>query len=691
MTESLPGTVDAAVPGTTIEHEPQWLRALAFASAAAVAAFGGVGLALADAGVYRSYFVFPLGAVVWFALLALARPILLARGATNARAHVVGAIGVLFVAAMTFWNARHASQHVLINRDPGVYVNAGRWIALHGNLRVHAAVGPFGSQPGLVFKSFGMHTSGRGFLSFQFAHLLPALLAEAHDLGADRLMFVAGPALGGVALLAFFVAAWRLVREPFVALFALVAFAFLLPQISFSRDAFSEIPMQVLLFSALWILADRRAFRRPRVAFVAGFLLGMMQAARIDALVALTGLALLFAAMWLLADVHNRRAVARSAGACALGLVPGLALGAVDVSLRSHQYLHDLHGQVRSLVLLMVGSIVVALVLVAAVPVVARRISRVPDWVGWAAGALVALVLFGLWFVRPAVQHVHGAKNPLIEGLQRAAHAKVDPTRTYADRSMMWLSWYLGPIALATAIVAAALFVRMLVRGRMWFAFAGVALLAPASAVYLWRPNITTDQIWVMRRYMFSALPLFVLLAFGLVAALVRVRTHRVPVAAVVAIAVVLAGFAVSSPLRALKPVPSISEERVYPVAVRDACHTVGRDAAIVLLQGKKGLLSQWAPQTLRGWCNVPVAVMVPTPTSASALAHLSAAWSAAGRRLWVVADDPATITTTLPAAKPQATPVAINPYLLEMALLHRPGSYSTQQFSLVLAPVDNA
>jgi hypothetical protein len=82
------------------------------------------------------------------------------------------------------------------------------------------------------------------------------------------------------------------------------------------------------------------------------------------------------------------------------------------------------------------------------------------------------------------------------------------------------------------------------------------------------------------------------------------------------------------------------------------------------------------------------VAVMVPRPTSPAALAHLAAGWSAAGRRLWVVADDPATITNTLPAAKPRATPLVVNPFLLEMALLHRPGSYGPQRLSLVMAPV---
>ena len=154
-----------------------------------------------------------------------------------------------------------------------------------------------------------------GTLSFQFAHLLPALLAEAHNLGGDRLMFAATSLLSGVALLAFFVAAWRLVRNPFVALAALVSFAFLLPEVSFSRDTYSEIPMQVLIFTGLWILVDRAAFRRPRLALVAGLVLGMLQAARIDALAVLTGLAPLFAVVWLVADARDRRSVALSGAA----------------------------------------------------------------------------------------------------------------------------------------------------------------------------------------------------------------------------------------------------------------------------------------------------------------------------------------------------------------------------------------
>jgi len=633
--------------------------------------------------------VFPLGGLAWVGLLALARPLLVASGDNSRSAHAAAALGTVFIAALSLWNVRHASQHVLINRDGGAYINAARWIATHGSLRVNAAVGPFAHQPSLTFISFAMYSTRGGTLTFQFAHLLPALLAEARLLGGDRLMFAATPLLSGVALLAFFVAAWRLVRHPFVALAALVSFAFVLPEVWFSRDAYSEIPMQVLIFTGMWILTDREAFRRPRLALAAGLVLGMLQAARIDALAALTGLALLFAIMWLVTDVHARRPVVISAAACGIGLIPGVALGFTDVSLRSYTYLHDLRADVKLLVIAMLVSIVVGAAVVVAVPPIARRISRVPPSVAWIAAGAVGVVGFGLWFVRPRVQHAHGAANALVTGLQQNAGVALDPTRTYAERTMTWMSWYLGPITVAAAIVAAALLTWMLVRGKMWFALAGIALLGPSSLIYLWRPNISSDQIWVMRRYLFSALPFLTLLAFGLVAALVSLKPRRVPRVVPFGAAILVGAAAVAFPVVVLKPVRNISDQRGDPLAVRDACRTVGDHAAIVILQSRSGLLYEWAPQTLRDWCDVPVAVMADTVADRGGqLTRLSAQWSKARRSLWVVADTSATIRAVVPNAALHTTPTVTDPYNLELTLLRRPMHYAPELFSLVMASV---
>jgi hypothetical protein len=688
VSESLPEYADAGA-GDRPDYEPRALRAVAFGTASAVAAFGAVGLVAAIIGAYRSYVVFPLGAIAWIGLLWLARPILVASGSTARRAQIAAAVGVVFVVGISVWNARHASQHILINRDGGAYTNTARWLALHGNLRISAAVGPFASGPGLWFGSFAMYPTTKGVLSFQFAHLLPALLGEAQMIGGDRLMFAASPLLGGVALLAFFVAAWRLVRNPFVALAALVSFAFLLPVVSFSRDSYSEIALQVLVFTALWILADRATFLQPRVAFVAGLFLGLFQAARIDGLVALTGVALLFAIMWIIAAARDKRSVAFSAGACAIGMIPGVALGFTDVMLRSKQYLHDLHANVRMLEIAMIASIIAALVLVLIVPPIARRAPRVPDAVGWIAAAFIALVGFGAWFVRPRIQHMHTVASGLMSGLQQAAGVAVDPRRNYAERTVVWMTWYLGPIIVAAAIVGAALLVRELFRGRMVFTLAGLALLGPATAGYLYRPNISTDQIFVMRRFLFSALPLLTLLAFGLVAALLRLVPTSIPRLVPVVTAVVIGAAGVVYPISTVASIPNITEQRGDLLALKDACRTMGSDAAVVLLQSKADLLFTWAPQALRGWCNVPVAIMPKAlPGRAAELTQLAAQWKADGRTLWVVADSADAIHEVVPSATTTETPVVVNPYFLQRTLVSRPRHYVPEEFSLVLAPV---
>ena len=372
--------------------------------------------------------------------------------------------------------------------------------------------------------------------------------------------------------------------------------------------------------------------------------------------------------------------MALSAGACAIGMIPGVVLGFTDVMLRSSQYIHDLHGNVRQLELAMIASIIFAFVLVVVVPPIARRAPRLPDAVGWIAAAFVALVGFGAWFVRPRVQHMHTVASGLMSGLQQAAGVAVDPRRNYAERTVVWMTWYLGPIIVAAAIVGAALLVRELLRGRMVFTLAGIALLAPATAVYLYRPNISTDQIFVMRRFLFSALPLLTLLAFGLVAALLRLAPKSIPRFVPVATALVIGAAGVVYPISTVASVPNITEQRGDLLALKDACRTMGRHAAVVLLQSDASLLFTWAPQALRGWCNVPVAIMPKTlPDRAAELTQLAAQWKAAGRTLWVVADTADAIHRVLPSAATRETPVVVNPYFLQRTLVSRPDHYAAE------------
>jgi hypothetical protein len=109
----------------------------------------------------------------------------------------------------------------------------------------------------VVATSTGMKQRGSN-LEFDLSHMLSALLAFAQNLGGNRFMFLTVPFLGGFALLAFYLLANRLLQHPVWALAATATLALLMPQTSFARDSTTEILIQILLFTAIWLLCDRR-------------------------------------------------------------------------------------------------------------------------------------------------------------------------------------------------------------------------------------------------------------------------------------------------------------------------------------------------------------------------------------------------------------------------------------------------
>jgi hypothetical protein len=678
---------------------PRWLRLVAFLPAAAVLALGSTGLLLAVNGWYRPALAYSLGSAVFVALVALAGPAL-RRTPTSASherqspapatvrlAHVYAAIGVAAIVAITAWNMANSSQHVLVDRDGGSYMNTGRWIARDGSLDVEPRVGPFADEPSVGFASLAVFDMPDGSLQFRFAHFLPVVLAEAYAVGGNFGLFHAPELLGGFALLAFFVLAWRLFRRPLFALSAMLALAFMVPEVSFSRDSYSEIPSQILLFTALWVLVSPRVLPRWRLALVGGLFLGALEATRIDAIVFLIGVPVVCLVTWLRAGGGDRRRVAlASIVAFVAGIVPGMALGLIDLMRHSGEYYADLADSVRTLRLLTEVSLVFCVVGAIGWRFVYPFLRSLP-WRRIAAGAagIVAVVGFGAWAFRPRLQHLRG-KDDAIVGLQQVEHVAVDATRLYWERSLSWMAWYLGPVTVAVAIVGAALLVRALLLGRMTNVISALAVILPGSVLYLYRASAVPDHVWVTRRFLLGALPLFLLLALGLASTVAGMPARSRRLRAARAIAVVVAVVAVAYPIYTLFPVRAMAEETGFFGVVTDVCADVGPHAAVVVVESARtDLIDDWVPQALRSWCGADVAVMrgVIEPDD---LRQVDRGWAQVGRRFFVVSSSSAYLHRLLPDATLSTTRLAVDERLLAPSLTHRPDAYRSQSLQLVLA-----
>ena len=687
-------------------EDPQWLRALVLGLAALVAAFGAAGLFLAAVGHYSLTFALILGAILFIGLGFAARPLLPKQGTVTRAANLCAVAAVVAILGITVWNVSNSSQHVLIIRDGGTYLNAGKWLSAHNTLEVKPFVGPFAEGSGVGVSSPGAGINGDR-LDFLLEHMFPVLLAEAQGIGGDGFMYALTPILGGVSLLAFYALARRILRYPIAALGAMLCLAFLMPQLSFSRDSMTEVPVQVLLFTGVWMLCDSRTLFSRRTAFAAGIFLGLVQAMHIDGLAFLIGLPFIGLVVWLRADAEHRRLVARSIVAGMVGVAAGVALGFLDLHRLDPGYLRSLRRNVDRLTGAIVLSLIVAVLLAvllrnwgSARSVVRARFERAKPSVAFFASEVVLIGGFGAWFVRPLVQTTHGTANTVVGNLQTLHGMTLDPTRRYFEHAVEWTSWYLGPVTLALAIIAAAVATRLFVRGDLKVPIQIVAFaLGPPALLYLWRPSITPDQVWVTRRFLPAVFPLLVLAAFGLLCFLTHSDHLGWPELRRLG-AVVVGIAAVAFPIYTVVGVSQMTDQRGFPRVIDDVCNRIGHTGAVILPQELHGTIWLYGPQTIRSFCDVPVGVAysgdvttlvgrVPKgKLSAPVLRKLALDWATEGRALYIIANSPQTITKLFPGTEVTVTDPETNPHLLTQTLTERPGEYRPETLELAIAKV---
>jgi hypothetical protein len=307
--------------------------------------------------------------------------------------------------------------------------------------------------------------------------------------------------------------------------------------------------------------------------------------------------------------------------------------------------------------------------------------------ISWIVAGFVLVAAFGAWLVRPSVQEQH---HPALAALQEGGRLVVRYTTNEFEGSMQWMAWYLGPLTLSAAIVGGALLARALLRGRMLYTVAPVALLLPGSLLYLWDARAFADHVWVTRRFLTAAFPMLILLALGLAASLWTPEIPRRFSTWARAIGVVIAVAAVAFPVYTLAPVRAMEEQAGYLSGLQNTCRTIGRRAAVVVLAGptmaSPDVREDWLPQALRGWCGARVTMLALDIDTQPRLLDLAERWSKRNRRFFVVASGPGPIQQVLPDAHVTLLPTVFNRHLLEQSFDHRPSAYEQQSFPIAIA-----
>jgi hypothetical protein len=605
-------------------------------------AVGLAGLLAVQAGQLRPAVVLPLAVVLVVLFWRWLPPTPRAD-----RAHVASTVvALLLVAGWAVAGVRHAAEYVVVNRDPGFLTLRALWLADHpsalipvGDAARAAAVAP-GASAGT--EAFWLQD---GVLHAQGNTMLPALLAVQGWLGGERAVLAGNVVIGAVALLAVHAAARRF-AGPGWALVPTAALALSLPFLTFTRAAYTEPLTVALLCGGLAVahgaLQARGAAARARGGTtgshaLAGALVGAVAAARIDGAVVVVGLAL----GYLLVGVsplgrQDRRAAVRAALAAVGAAVGMAALGIVDVVRLSPEYVRVHTSQLTAL-LTAAGVVVVVVVVLLLLPSgslarVRHAVHRRRRTLGVATAGLVVLLAVvlasrPLWWSGHHTDPASGV-GYAVQVLQSAAGEPLDASRSYDERTLAWVAWYLGVPAVVLGLAGLALLARRAVARRDPAATVVVAVVGVAAIFPLVRASITPDQIWAVRRLVPATFP--GLLVAGSCALAVLGSSRGRPWAtpgrraarrwASAALAVAVVAFPVTT-WRPGASVVELSGRATQAHAVCDALDDLGVERVVWTHSSPFRYLA-----TLRVVCDVEV-VEVLEPPSSTDLAAVRRAW----------------------------------------------------------------
>jgi hypothetical protein len=267
----------------------------------------------------------------------------------------------------------------------------------------------------------------------------------------------------------------------------------------------------------------------------------------------------------------------------------------------------------------------------------------------------VVLASRPLWLVTRQDPNDPGSR--VVAGLQLRQGLTVDGGRTYAEHSLSWVSWYVGPVVviagwLMLAGLAGAATRWWLLSGRRLRSSPGPVIanvppwLGPAviglagTVLTLYRPGITPDHPWADRRLVPLVLPTLVIAAGAAAAWSGRIARRRWPASLLLAVLAVGAVGMLLPAWLATAPVAGDRTERGELAAVRSLCAQLEPGEAVLAVDNRTS--NEW-PQLVRGVCDRPAAsIKVVDPSvGAPAARRITARMIAAGSRPVLIAGTP--------------------------------------------------
>lgn len=640
---------------------PLWLELVGVGAALVLASVGSVGLLLAIHERYTTAVSLLIGLPI-----AIAGTVAFALGRENTRSvpssHRAAVAALAIALGFGLFYAIMPSQHVVVTRDPGSYINTARWLVREGRLGADARGEAFAGVGGLQFAGAAVYDmggtyrgapaeterpGGSGQIEYQFNHLSSVAMAASYDVGGHRALFRLPAAMSALSLVLVYAAAVRVTRRTTVSLLAPLVLATSMPFLYVARTTYSEAFASVLLWAA--VLVSIGLHRRPRMASgaTAGLLMGALISTRVDAMlyVALV-LPVAAVSVSLPGDARRRRHRLLSWGSLLAVTAAVGAIGWVDLNEHSGLYVEHLSPQIRQL---RTGLLISALVSVvgALVWLFVRPLRRLGERarrpVAVAAAVLLAsLLLFG-WLIRPEIQTVENDHPyPAVVSIQERDGLSSEPDRNYAESSMRWMSWYLGVPAIVLALGAlVASTWRTLARGVDPATLGVLVLCLGASGLYWYMPEITPDHPWATRRFVpaaFPALAIWAAAGVGLLLSLPAVdrQRRRLPAIAALGAAAAIAAVVVAPPVLTTRPVREQRLQAGYLRPVLETCDALPEDAAVIAVGG---FARATLANTIRTWCGVPVAA-TPEGLEMQQVIDIGRQVSANGYRLHLVSPD---------------------------------------------------